>query len=191
MSEGKEVRIATAIKKVANMNTCEAQMRGFDPENPQTHPCTFLENGQTCFGGSQAQEYCHPWAWADIHGKVRTVAFGGGFPWVNTPKAAISWYTDRMKPAMSKVKCTEVSDSRWNGLELSSDRFTAMERCLLEGFADGCVPDRLRHLWGPSPKFEDDQGFDDAGSSQEGLRDRAFASILGDLTAIVCNGSAG
>jgi len=71
-------------------------------------PCPNFEDGQVFVldALSKPERFCN-WAWADIHREVRTVAFGGGFPWVNTPNSAICCCTDGMKPVVFKVERIE------------------------------------------------------------------------------------
>jgi len=71
-------------------------------------PCPNFEDGQVFVldALSKPERFCN-WAWADIHREVRTVAFGGGFPWVNTPNSTICCCTDGMKPVVFKVERVE------------------------------------------------------------------------------------
>ncbi|MFC2077176.1 TIGR04076 family protein, partial [Candidatus Bipolaricaulota bacterium] len=61
-------------------------------------PCPNFTVGQTFIldGLGKPDRFCS-WAWADIHREVRTVAFGGGYGWVDTPHSAITCCTDGMK----------------------------------------------------------------------------------------------
>ncbi len=74
-------------------------------------PCANFEDGQEFILDrmDKPQGFC-PWAWADIHREIRTVAFGGGFPWVNKPRAAITCCTDGMKPVVFCVEQVELED---------------------------------------------------------------------------------
>jgi uncharacterized repeat protein (TIGR04076 family) len=75
-------------------------------------PCPNFQEGQEFIldGLSKPQRFCS-WAWADIHREVRTVAFGGGFPWVNTPDSAIACCTDGMKPVVFKIERIDGHDA--------------------------------------------------------------------------------
>lgn len=74
-------------------------------------PCPNFEDGQIFIldGLGKPHGFCN-WAWADIHREVRTVAFGGEFPWVSTPKSAITCCTDGMKPVVFKVERVETCE---------------------------------------------------------------------------------
>ena len=71
-------------------------------------PCVAFKDGQEFIldGLSKPEGFCD-WAWADIHREVRTVAFGGGFDWVNTPNSTICCCTDGMKPVVFLVERVE------------------------------------------------------------------------------------
>ena len=72
-------------------------------------PCIKFEEGQEFILDrlSKPEGFCD-WAWADIHREIRTVGFGGGFPWVNTPNSAITCCTDGMKPVVFKIERVDV-----------------------------------------------------------------------------------
>jgi uncharacterized repeat protein (TIGR04076 family) len=71
-------------------------------------PCVHFEEGQEFIleRMNKPENFC-PWAWADIHREIRTVAFDGGFSWVNQPNSAITCCTDGMKPVVFCVERIE------------------------------------------------------------------------------------
>ena len=71
-------------------------------------PCARFEDDQVFVLNSMSKPegFCD-WAWADIHREIRTVAFKGEFPWVNTPHSAITCCTDGMKPVVFCVERVE------------------------------------------------------------------------------------
>ena len=70
-------------------------------------------------------------------------------------------------------------------------RITVIKRHSFQDLVDEYVPEHLLPKWGPCPKFTDGQVFEYTGEPPEGFCSRAFASIWGDLTAIMCDGNAG
>ena len=73
---------------------------------------------------------------------------------------------------------------------MSRYRITVLKRHSFEDLLDVYASDEYRGILGPCPKFADGQVFDYTGSPPEGFCSRAFASIWGDLTAIMCDGNA-
>ena len=74
---------------------------------------------------------------------------------------------------------------------MSRYRITVIKRHAFQDLVDAYVPDHLLPTWGPCPRFRDGQVFEYTGEPPEGFCSRAFASIWGDLTAIMCDGNAG
>jgi len=69
-------------------------------------------------------------------------------------------------------------------------RITVIKRHSFQDLVDEYVPEHLLPKWGPCPKFADGQAFDYAGSPPEGFCSRAWASLWGDLSVIMCDGDA-
>lgn len=80
------------------------QGRGFGP-------CPNFIDGQEFVldGLSRPERFCS-WAWADIHGAVRTIAFGGEHHFMKTRGSAISCCTDGMKPVIFKLERVDSSE---------------------------------------------------------------------------------
>ncbi len=97
----------TVIKKMANMKTRELYAANFDPENPRTTPCQFLEDGQNWIVESQAPaDFCH-WAWADIHADIVMIQCGGnpdGKGYIGIPNTMISCCCDGFNPVVFKIE---------------------------------------------------------------------------------------
>lgn len=74
-------------------------------------PCPNFEDGQVFVldGLSKLERFCS-WAWADIHGAVRTVAFGGEHDFLKSRGAALVCCTDGMKPVVFKLEWIESSE---------------------------------------------------------------------------------
>jgi uncharacterized repeat protein (TIGR04076 family) len=73
---------------------------------------------------------------------------------------------------------------------LASYRITVIKRHSFQDLVDEYVPDHLLPKWGPCGKFADGQVFDYDGTPPEGFCSRAWASLWGDLSVIMCNGDA-
>lgn len=73
---------------------------------------------------------------------------------------------------------------------MANYRITVIKRHAFQDLIDEHVPEHLLPKWGPCPQFTDGQVFEFEGSPPPGFCSRAFASIWGDLTAIMCNGNA-
>ncbi len=69
-------------------------------------------------------------------------------------------------------------------------RITVIKRHSFQDLVDEYVPDDLRPTWGACGKFTDGQVFDYDGTPPEGFCSRAWASIWGDLSVIMCAGNA-
>ena len=102
-----KIRI-TVVERTFNKDITEEYGSAAFLEGPGNGPCARFEDGQVFVLDRMAKPegFCD-WAWADIHREIRTVAFGGGFPWVNTPHSAITCCTDGMKPVVFKVERIE------------------------------------------------------------------------------------
>ncbi|MBU1050782.1 TIGR04076 family protein [Candidatus Bipolaricaulota bacterium] len=74
---------------------------------------------------------------------------------------------------------------------MSKYRITVVKRHSFQDLVDEYVPDHLHPSWGPCGKFTDGQVFDYKGTPPEGFCSRAFASIWGDLSVVMCKGNAG
>jgi uncharacterized repeat protein (TIGR04076 family) len=74
-------------------------------------PCPNFEDGQVFVldGLSKPEGFCN-WAWADIHGAIRTVAFGGEHGFLKSRGAALVCCTDGMKPVVFKLERIETSE---------------------------------------------------------------------------------
>ena len=107
----------TVVERTFNQEITEAY--GSEPflAGRGNGPCPNFEDGQEFIldALSKPDGFCN-WAWADIHREVRTVAFGGGFDWVNTPNSAICCCTDGMKPVVFKVERIEDPDGTGRGI---------------------------------------------------------------------------
>ncbi|MBU1049429.1 TIGR04076 family protein [Candidatus Bipolaricaulota bacterium] len=66
--------------------------------------CPHFKDGQTFVldGLNKSDSFCDR-AWADIHGAIRTVAFGGAHDYVTTPNSALSCCTNGMRPVIFKI----------------------------------------------------------------------------------------
>lgn len=75
-------------------------------------PCPNFEDGQAFVldGLNKPDNFCN-WAWADIHGAIRTVAFGGEHDYMLTRGSAISCCTDGMKPVIFKLERVDSSEA--------------------------------------------------------------------------------
>jgi len=97
----------TVIKKMANMKTRELHAANWDPENPRTSPCRFLEDGQSWIVESQAPaDFCH-WAWADIHADIVMIQCGGnpdGKGYIGIPNTMISCCCAGFNPVVFKIE---------------------------------------------------------------------------------------
>lgn len=100
----------TVLERTFNREIAEAfgsdgfkRGRGFGP-------CPNFRDGQTFVldGLGKPDRFCSS-AWADIHGIVRTVAFGGEQASVRTHNAAIACCTDGMKPVVFKLELVDSS----------------------------------------------------------------------------------
>jgi len=100
----------TVIKKMANMRTRELHAAGFDPANPRTTPCRFLEDGQSWVVDSQAPpDFCH-WAWADIHADLVMIQCGGNPGYIRQSNTMISCCCDGFNPVVFKIERLDDED---------------------------------------------------------------------------------
>ena len=83
-------------------------------------PCPNFHEGQVFVldGLSKPARFCN-WAWADIHGTIRTVAFGGAHDHLATSNAAIVCCTDGMKPVVFRIE--RVDSSAGPGHDIPED----------------------------------------------------------------------
>lgn len=73
---------------------------------------------------------------------------------------------------------------------MATFRITVVKRHSFQDLVDEYVPDHLHPKWGPCGKFADGQVFAYEGAPPEGFCSRAWASLWGDLSVIMCNGNA-
>jgi uncharacterized repeat protein (TIGR04076 family) len=78
--------------------------RGFGPRPNFSDGQAFVLDGL-----NKPAAFCN-WAWADIHGVIRTVAFGGAHGFMTTRGSAIVCCTDGMKPVVFKVGRVDSSE---------------------------------------------------------------------------------
>ena len=69
-------------------------------------------------------------------------------------------------------------------------RITVIKRHSFQDLVDDYVPDHLRSTWGPCGNFQDGQVFEYESAPPEGFCSRAWASLWGDLSVIMCGGDA-
>ena len=95
----------TALERTFNPEIAEAYGSDDFKRGRGFGPCPNFEDGQTFIldGLSKPKRFCN-WAWADIHGAIRTIAFGGEHDYVKTRGAAIVCCTDGMKPVVFKLE---------------------------------------------------------------------------------------
>ena len=69
-------------------------------------------------------------------------------------------------------------------------RITVIKRHSFQDLVDEYVPDRLHPTWGSCRRFKDGQVFEYEGSPPVGFCSRAWASLWGDLSVMLCGGDA-
>jgi len=110
----------TVLERTFNHEIAEAygsdgfkQGRGFGP-------CPNFQDGQEFVldGLSKPERFCN-WAWADLHGAIRTVAFGGEHDYLKKRGAALACCTDGMKPVVFRIE--RVNSSAGPGRDIPED----------------------------------------------------------------------
>ena len=110
----------TVLERTFNPEIAEAYGSEAFKQGSGFGPCPNFEEGQMFVldGLSKPERFCN-WAWADIHGAVRTVAFGGEHHFMKTPGSAIVCCTDGMKPVVFRLE--RVDSSAGPGRDIPED----------------------------------------------------------------------
>jgi len=116
----------TVLERTFNPEIAEAYGSDAFKEGSGCGPCANFEDGQSFMldGLSMPEGFCSR-AWADIHGAVRTVAFGGEHHFMKIRGSAIVCCTDGMKPVVFRVERVDSTGLRANSCCARSSRLEA------------------------------------------------------------------
>ena len=73
-----------------------------------TPVCDLLEEGAVFLSRDyyMPEGFC-PWAWADIHREIITLAMGGEYPWSSQPGTAVACCSDGLRPVVFVLERVE------------------------------------------------------------------------------------